>query len=222
LVRLGFDWIDAVVSDHDFSLNERVRPAYLAAYSVLNNTHLERMTICRQQTHEATNEEEYADAHGDCMDEEYRWDEQTQALATMALTLTACANKSFLDQMKKLFVEAHPPDSKPYSGRSQLHRQISEYKARFGVDLEKITAFETIREVELARHCCVHDEGRLSADYCKQTRQRLVGKHGYIDITPELLATFLSEIDQFSRGLSSEMKTVRSAHRALTKGGIEK
>lgn len=142
-------------------------------------------------------------------DEEYRWGEQTQALAAMALTLTASANKSFLDQMKRLFSGTHPPDPKPYPGRSQLFKQISEYKARFGVELDKITAFETVREVELARNCCVHDEGRLSEDYSKQTRQRLVGTHGYIDITPDLLTTFLLEISEFARELSAQIKVVR-------------
>jgi hypothetical protein len=212
VVRLGFDWIDVLVFDNNFSLNERVRPAYFAAYSVLNKAHLERTAICEQQIHDVASEEEYADAHSEFMDEEFRWCEQSQALSAMALTLTASTNKSYLDQMKRLFTQSHPPDPK-YPGRSQLQRQVSEYRARFGVDLEKITAFETIREVELARHCCVHDEGRLSKDYREQTGQRLVGTHGYIDISPETLATLLSEIDQFSRGLSVEMKIVRDMRR---------
>jgi len=211
LVRLGFDWIDVLLSDNNFSLNERVRPAYLAAQSVLHKAHRERIAICEQQIHNVASEEEYSEAHSGLMDEEFRWGEQSQALSAMALTLTASANKSFLDQMKRLFTQSHPPDPK-YPGPSQLQRQVSEYKARFGVDLEKITAFETIREVELARHCCVHDEGRLSKDYCEQTKQRLVGTHGYIDITPESLATLLSEIGQFSRGLAVEMKIVRDMH----------
>ena len=198
-----------VVSDNYFSLNQRVRPAYLAAFSVLNQTHLERTSLCQQRIDTATSQEEYADGMNDLNDEEYRWGEQTQALATMALTLIASTNKSFLDQMKRLFIETHPLDQK-YPGSSQLQKQISEYKTRFGVDLEKITEFETIREVELARHCCVHFEGHLYKDYCEQTRQRLVGTHGHIDITPDMLTQLLSEIEQFSHGLSAEMKAVRS------------
>jgi hypothetical protein len=65
----------------------------------------------------------------------------------------------------------------------------------------------------LARNCCVHDDGHLNKDYCEQTRQRLVGTHGYIDITPEMLVQLLSEIDDFCRGLAVEMKIVRDAHR---------
>jgi hypothetical protein len=93
LVRLGFDWIEVVVSDNHFSLNERVLPAYLAAYEVLHRTHLERVEECKQSIAKVTSQEEYADARCDLDDKEYRWQEQTQALTTMALTLTASANK---------------------------------------------------------------------------------------------------------------------------------
>ena len=217
MVRLGLDWIDVVVSDNHFSLNERVLPAYLAAYEVLHRTHLERVEGRRQSIARVTSQEEYADARCDLGDEEYRWQEQTQALATMALTLTTSANKVFLEQMKRLFASTHPADSR-YSGKSQLQKQITEYKARFGVDLENIRHFGTIREVELARHCCVHDDGRLSADYRGQTGQRFVGTHGYIDLSPELLTSILSEIYEFAHGLSVEMKKARGAQRKVEKG----
>jgi hypothetical protein len=62
LVRIGFDWIDVLVSDHNFSLSERVRPAYLAAYAVLNYTHLARTAICARLNNDAKSEEEFADA----------------------------------------------------------------------------------------------------------------------------------------------------------------
>jgi len=218
LVRLGFDWIDVAVSDNHFGLNERVRPAYLAAYMVLNRTHLEKIASLQQQLHQATSYEDHADVNGELMDEDYRWSEQTQALAAMALTLIASTNKAFLDQMKRLFTETHPPDPKGYAGKSELQRRVFEYRARFKIDLEKITAFDIIREVELARNCSVHYDGQLSEDYKEQTRQRLVGAHGYIDITPECLASLLSEIDQFSRSLSTDMKIVRDTYRTLHEG----
>ena len=72
LVRLGLDWIDVVVSDNHFSLNERVLPAYLAAYEVLHRTHLERVEGRRQSIARVTSQEEYADARCDLGDEEYR------------------------------------------------------------------------------------------------------------------------------------------------------
>jgi len=214
---LGFDWIDVVVSDNHFSLNERVLPAYLAAYEVLHKTHLERVEECKQSIAKVASQEEYADARSELDDEEYRWQEQTQALAAMALSLTASANKSFLDQMKRLFASTHPADSQ-YFGKGQLLKQLTEYKGRFGLDLEKLRHFSTIREVELARHCCVHDDGRLSADYRAQTGQRLVGTHGYIDLTPEMLTSILSEIYEFAHALSVEMKKARDAQRRVEKG----
>ena len=139
MVRLGIDWIDVAVSDNRFSLNERVLPAYLAAYDILQKVHLEHLGRCQKSIRNAANDEEYADACCDLNDEEYRWQEQTQALATMALTLMASANKSFLDHLKRLFASTHPPKS-PYPGKSQLLKQITEYVARFGVDLLNVTS----------------------------------------------------------------------------------
>jgi hypothetical protein len=217
LVWLGIDWIDVVVSDNHFGLNERVLPAYLAAYEVLHRTHLERVEECDQSIARVTSQEEYADALSYLNDEQYRWREQTQALATMALTLTVSANKSFLDQMKKLFASTHPADLQ-YSGKSQLLKQITEYTARFGVDLEEVKHFSTIREVELARNCCVHDDGLLSTDYLGQTGQRFAGTNGYIDLTPELLTSILSEIYEFAQGVSVEMKKVRDMQRKVQEG----
>lgn len=214
MVKLKIDMIDNAVFGIRFSLNECVRAAYLAAFSVLDRAHLEMAGQCKKQMDAATSQEAYADGMCELMDEDGRWAEQTQALAAMALTLIASTNKSFLDQMAKLFIKTCPPCPEGYSGKSELHRHISEYKSRFGVNLEKITSFEAIREVVLARNCCVHDEGRLNKDYSEQTSQRFVGTHGYIDITPDILNQLLSEIDQFSQGLAVAMKTVRDAHRA--------
>ena len=109
------------------------------------------------------------------------------ALATMALTMISSTSKSFLDQMKRGFEKSCPPDPKGYQSSSQLQKRVAEYKSRFGVDLEKITTFDTIREIELARNCCVHENGKLTDDYVEQTRQRIVGEGGYINMTPEIM-----------------------------------
>jgi hypothetical protein len=151
------------------------------------------------------------------MYQEYRWDEQMQALAAMALSLLATSNKSFLDQLKGLFNIIRPPDKKGYRGKSQLQKQIAEYNGRFGVDLEKINGFETIREVGLARDCCLHNEGMLTEEYRQQTKQRLVDKYERISVNPKLLDTFLLEISQFSRELCAQMKDMRE--KAMPKVG---
>lgn len=133
---MKIDWIDVWLSDYDTALNDRVREAYLAAYAVLEKAHLTRRKTCEGYVSEVTSEEEFADAHAELTYEDFRWNEQTQALATMALTMIASTNKSSIDQLKGLFDKSFPRDPKGYAGPSELHRRIAEYKLRFGVDLE--------------------------------------------------------------------------------------
>jgi hypothetical protein len=102
---MKIDLINSMLLDYHTALNGRVREAYLAAYSVLERTHLTRKTMYEDCIKEATSEEEFADANEDIRCEGYRWNEQTQALALMALTMIACSSKSFLDRLKKLFDE---------------------------------------------------------------------------------------------------------------------
>jgi hypothetical protein len=44
-----------------------------------------------------------------------------------------------------------------------------------------------------------------------------VGTHGYIDLTPEMLASILSEIDEFAHAISVEMRKVRDAQHKVEK-----
>ena len=132
----------------------------------------------------------------------------------MALTLLASLTKSFLDEQKgRNLNKTHPPDKKGYGGGSELQRRVTEYNARFGVDLEKIECFETVREVELARNCCVHSEGKPNDDYLKKTQKRLLDERDNISITPKDLDTFIKELSQFGDALNKVMKGVREAAR---------
>jgi hypothetical protein len=207
------DWIDVQIWQYDNTLNDNVREAYLAAYSVLERSYLTK----EKRIKESGTGEDFEDANEQLMYEEHRWNEQMEALAIMALSLLATSNKSFLDQLKGLFNIIRPPDKKGYQGKSQLHKQIAEYNARFGVDLEKINGFETIREVGLARDCCLHNESELTEEYRQQTKTRLVDKYEKITITPELLDAFLLEISEFSRELCAQMKDMRE--KAMPKAG---
>lgn len=207
---MKIDFLDIMMTDYHSTLDNCVREAYLAAYSVLEKTHLARKRIYEDCVHEATTQEEFADANCDFSSENDRWNEQTGALAAMALTMISSTSKSFLDQMKRVFEKSCPPDPKGYQGSSQLQKRVAEYKSRFGIDLEKITTFDTIREIELARNCCVHENGKLTNDYVEHSRQRIVGEDGYINMTPEIMDELLLEIADFSRQLCVQMKAVRN------------
>jgi hypothetical protein len=109
-----------------------------------------------------------------------------------------------------LFDKTHASSPNGYPGRNQLQKQAAEYAARFDVDLEQIAGFESIREVELARHCCLHNEGKLTDDYSQQTKQRFVGEDGKINLTPTVLDGLLLDLAGFSKELFTRMKAIRA------------
>jgi len=137
----------------------------------------------------------------------------------MALTLLASLTKSFLNEQKKRLNKSHPPKQGRYAGSSELQRRITEYKERFDVDLENIECFDTVREVELARDCCVHQEGVPTEDYHKKTKGRLLDERDNISITPTLLDTVIKELSQFGDGLNNVMKGIRKVAREKQEQG---
>jgi aromatic ring-opening dioxygenase LigB subunit len=193
------------------SLNHRVREAYLAAYSVLEKANGERQEELYKQLNSITEDvdgEQRALTEEVIGYEEIRWLEQREALAAMAIALLASLNKSFLDAQKRMLNKTHPLE-KDYKGKRHLFRQIAEYNDRFKIDLTTVEGFETVREIELARNCCLHEGGSPDENYKTQTKQRFLDAHGIINLTPEQLDSIIGELSQFGKTLTARMSDVR-------------
>ncbi len=210
----NFDWLDFELGDYQLSLHHRVQEAYNAAYRVLEEAYQAARKKLEEELKTSKDEEDFS-LNSQIIDyEDHRWSEQQEALAAMALTLLASRTKSFLNEQKgRNLNKSHPPKQGRYNGRSELERRVTEYRERFGVDVEKIEYFETVREVELARDCGVHGEGAPTDDYLNKTKKRLLNDNGNIYITPKLLDTFIEELSRFGEALNKIMKGVRKAAR---------
>jgi hypothetical protein len=208
MVWINFDWLKYESEQFQESLNHRIRDAYLAAHSVLEKAYGETKEKLYGELNKATDEESHELTSQVIDYEEFRWIYQTEALAAMALTLLASQMKSFLDEQKQRFNKTHPPDPK-YAGTSELLKLATEYHARFNIDLERIEGFETVREVSLARNCCVHKGSIPSEDYKTQTKQRLLNNNGNISLTPEQLDSIIGELSQFANSLTGLLSAVR-------------
>jgi hypothetical protein len=208
----NIDWLDFELGEYQDSLNHRVHQAYNAAYRVLDDAYQAAKKKLEEDAKAPKDQEDF-DLTSQIIDyEEHRWLEQQEALAAMALTLLASLTKSFLNEQKgRNLDKTHPPKQGRYAGSSELQRRITEYKERFDVDLEKIECFETVREVELARDSCVHQEGIPTEDYLKKTQKRLLDERDNISISPKILDTFIEELSRFADGLNKAMKAVRKA-----------
>jgi hypothetical protein len=207
-----FDWPDFELNDYQDSLHHRVQQAYAAAFRVLEEAYQKARKKLDEDLKASKDEEDFS-LNSQIIDyEDYRWIEQQEALAAMALTLLASRTKSFLNEQKgRNLDKAFPRKKGRYAGSSELQRRITEYKERFGVDLEKIECFETVREVEVARDCCVHQEGIPTDDYLNKTQKRLLDERDNISITPKQLDTFIKELSRFGDALNKVMKGVRKA-----------
>src|SRR5713226_1821335 len=144
----NLDWLDFELGQYKESLQHRVREAYHAAYKVLEDAYQTTRKKLEQDDLKNPKDDDERQWDAEIINyEDERWLEQREALATMALTLLASLTKSFLDEQKgRNLNKSHPPDPNGYGGKgkSQLQKQIDEYKARFGVDLEKLDCFETV------------------------------------------------------------------------------
>jgi hypothetical protein len=206
------DWPDFELNDYQDSLHHRVQEAYKAAFRVLEEAYQKARKKLEEDLKKSKDEEDFS-LNSQIIDyEDYRWIEQQEALAAMALTLLASLTKSFLNEQKgRNLDKTHPPKQGRYAGSSELQRRITEYKERFGVDLEKTECFETVREVELARDCCVHQEGVPTDDYLNRTQKRLLNERENISITPKQLDSVIEELSRFSEALNKVMKGIRKA-----------
>src|ERR1700722_175487 len=188
------------------SLNHRVRDAYLAAHSVLEQTHNEATEKLYFGFTEDVDGDQRALTAEVIGYEEIHWLEQREALAAMAIALLASLNKSFLDAQKRMLDKKHP-SNKSYKSE-HLFRQIEEYDDRFKIDLTTVEGFATVREIELARHCCLHNQGSPTKHYETQTAQRLLDTNGIINLTPEQLDSIIRELSQFGKSLTARMSQV--------------
>jgi hypothetical protein len=208
----NLDWLDFELGQYQDSLHHRVGAAYQAAYKVLEDAF---QTAKKKLEQDLKNEkdDEQREWGGQLISyEDERWLEQQEALAAMALALLSTLTKSFLDEQKgRNLNKSHPLDPKGYGGKgkSQLLKQIDEYNARFGVNLEKLEHFETVREVELARNSCLHNEGIPTEDYLKLTQKRLLDENRNINVTPKQLDSLIGELCRFADSLSKTMKEIR-------------
>ena len=213
-------WLDSELYRYQDSLHHRVREAYRAAYNVLESAYRAENEKLEQDLTASTDDEDRELNSQIINYENDRWREQREALAAMALALLATLNKSFLDAEKGWNLnKSHPPDPKGYGGKrqSQLVKQVIEYKSRFGVDLETLDGFETVREVELARHCCLHNEGEPTTDYFTLTKTRLLNGRFNISLTPEQLDSFIDELSRFGDRLSAGMTENRKKASTVNK-----
>ena len=214
MVWLNFDWFNYNAQQQCKSLDEIVKPIYDGAYA-----QFERAYVEDPKGASALDEVEDADrdSYEDFLREEFR--EQRAALATMTFSLLAKSVTLHLKQMTKWLDRRFPQQSEA-AGKSELDRLVSEYRSRFGIDIEKLPRFATVREVVLARNSILHNDGQPTTDYLEQTEARFLDEVRQVNLTTELLGMAISELREFLTALGEAFKEMAEAREAGTEGKL--
>ena len=208
MVWLNFDWFNWNAEQGCRHLDGTVKAIYDRAYEQFQRSYADDLKGA-----EALDEVEDADrgSYEDSLKEEFR--EQRAALATMTFSLLAKSMTLHMKQLTQWLGKRFPLNSE-VAGKSELDRFVSEYQVRFGIDLEKLPYFATVREVVLARNSILHNEGQPTKDYMDQTEARFLDEVRQINLTSELLGTAITELKEFLAALGRALKEMAEAREA--------
>jgi len=200
-----FDWLfhEATLFREDLQGAARI---HSAAYETLTRAHDDHLKQLESDRSTFAGDPQDLAQYKDWL--EYERAEQTDALAAMYLSLVASMLEGFLDRAKKPLDRVHPASSN-YQGASKLAKRISEYRQRFGIELESLPQFATVREIILARNACVHNDSAPTEDYNAQTRRRYVDQRGKINLTPDQIEQSAAELAEFAEALTDQLCRVR-------------
>jgi hypothetical protein len=205
MVQLNFNVLLWDAEQECEKLDRTAKPIYYSAYRQLSSNHANAANAARDNGQLEEPDRSY---YLDWLAEEYR--EQCTALAAMTFALLWRAIKFHLELMTKVLGNRFPTQHPP-KGKSELDRLVNEYHCRFGVRLEDLPYFATVREVVLARNNTLHPSNGPTKDYKEQTENRCLDHFGGLNLTPDLLQVLVEELKQFIRGLGSELSRVCTA-----------
>ncbi|PSH02746.1 MAG: hypothetical protein CXZ00_15875 [Acidobacteria bacterium] len=195
MVQINFNWFRWFAEQEAKKLDTTIKPIFHSAYKQLSDANVIAARDAREAAELA---EPDRSKYLDWLAEE--WREQRGALAAMTFALLWRAVKAHLKSIVNCLGCRFPLQS-PLTG-SELDKLVAEYRSRFGVRLEELPHFATVREIVLARNSSLHNEGQPSADYINQTEHRCLDEVGHLNLTPELLEGLVEELKQFTAALA--------------------
>jgi hypothetical protein len=207
-----FDFLEAEKAMFAAEIREVILPLYEAGVAKI--LELKKQTHMRfeKATMEAKSEAEQTDALGQAAYEDTRYDEQNQAIGSLALHHLCIALRVALADATRFFKKSHPRLVTRYPGKNWFARLQDEYKARFGIDFEKApTPIAKIEELALARNAGLHWDG----DAVKEYKQR-VPKPRFLDfgcivrVRPGDFTEAVAEAETFLGWVIDQLKELRT------------
>jgi hypothetical protein len=207
---INFNWFKWNAEQQGNSLDKTVKGIYEVAYKQFEKSYTDDLKGADESGLEAQDRHNYKDF----LHEEFR--DQRAALALMTLSVLA---KSLVLQLKQTAhgLNRNFPRQGDFKGKSELDRLAAEYQQRFGIVLDELAHFGTVREVVLARNSIFHGAGSPSGDYLEQTKARFLDEAMAINLTPELVDTIVTELKEFYVALAAALTDMYQAAAEATK-----
>ncbi len=186
----------------------------------LYNASIEKLSAWRRQTEErfknaiseAKTEDDETNARGQAVYEESRYDEQNQAIGSLALHHLCTALKVALTDATRFFKTTHPRSARAYSEKNWLARMQNEYGERFGIDFEKCAVpFANIEELVLARNAGLHWDAEATEEYAKKVSKPRFLDGGMVQVQPDQLRRGVDDAKQFVNWVIDQLKGLRTA-----------
>lgn len=199
----NFNWIHIQSDVYGMDMDVTVQHTFNLMYDDLKKSHDGILDAMYQRpVDEETNQDEFSAL---VRSMESAWLYEQRAIAAMALALMASRTITLLDVQKEFLNKTHPPDPNGYRFKSDLQTRENEYQKRFNIELSKIPGFDSVREVVLARNCCLHRQSEPDDNYLNLTAQRLLDPEGKVNLTPDTMAVLVGELKQFSDALAKSL-----------------
>jgi hypothetical protein len=193
-----FDWLEAEKDIFASEVREVVLPLYQAATERISQWRRHNEAQYRAAIAEAKDDWAVTDAHGQAAWRETRYDEQEQAVGSLALHHLCTALKLALTDATRFFKQSHPRSAGAYSGEHWLARLKNEYVCRFGVDFDKAPVpIERIEELALARNAGLHWEGDALREYEEKVSEPRFLESGIVKVSPQQLDAAISDAQRF-------------------------
>ena len=207
----NFDFLEAEKAMFSAEIREVILPLHEAGLAKILELKKQTQVRFGKAAAEAKNEAEHTDAIGQAAYEDTRYDEQNQAIGSLALHHLCIALKVALSDATRFFTKSHPRLAARYQGKNWFARLQDEYEARFGIDFEKVpTLIANIEELTLARNAGLHWDGDAVKEYAQRVpKPRFLDFGCIVRVRPENFAKAVAEAETFLSWAIDELQKLR-------------
>jgi len=210
----NFDWLEAEKNIFASEVEEVILPLYRGAMERIAEWKKHSQAEYEAAVGQAKDDWALIDAQGNAAWQDTRYDEQEQAIGSLALHHLCTALKVALTDATRFFRQSHPRAAQGYSGKHWLARLRNEYRERFGIDFERAPVpIERIEELALARNAGLHWESDALREYEEKVSKPRFLKFEVVVVSQDKLDAAIADARAFLGWAVDQLKLLARPQR---------